>query len=221
MRGLGWILAFFIAIIAVGAFTFGFSVRDAFGIVETPPDLHCPSGGDKTEGGSELNTVVPVKGTSFCVKAGPGNTGKLVADGTSTLCAYLEAKDIVGGDGACRNVSYYTVYPPHTPTPTPTITPTPTPTPIGTPTPSPTPTVTPIPTSTPIATSTFIAPLSFPDTGGEPAEAECRDWTTGQAGDSSTPCGGGGFADTLATIGILLLATGIASLAFWALFRRG
>ena len=52
-----------------------------------------------------------------------------------------------------------------TPTPTPTPTPeaTPTPTPVITPTPAVT------PTTTPVATSTFIAPLSFPNSGGEPA----------------------------------------------------
>ena len=79
-----------------------------------------------------------------------------------------------------------------------TTAPTPTPTPVITPTPAVTPTL------TPVATSTFQAPAAFPNSGGEPAEGD-----------------GGGFADTLATIGILLLATGIASLAFWALFRRG
>ena len=81
------------------------------------------------------------------------------------------------------------------------------------------------PSPTPIASSTSQAPqpLTLPSTGGEPSEEDlCRDWTTGQAGDSSTPCqsGGSNYADTLATAGILLASMGLGFLALLVLFRR-
>lgn len=139
---------------------------------------HCPDGGVKIEGNaSELNEVVLVEGTSFCVKAGPGNTGIRVADGAKTLCDYLIEAGIEGGNsGTCKDVSYYRVYSTPTPTPTPTSTPTitPTPTPIVTPTPiiTPTPTSivtptgepTPAPTFAPSSTPTVTPPLTLTPT---------------------------------------------------------
>ena len=99
---------------------------------DQPVDLHCPSGGTKTEAnGPDLNEFVPDERTSFCVKSGRGdndqfNTGKLVADGVKTLCDYLIDNDIRDGGGdTCKDVSYYTVYSTTTPTPIPTVTPTP------------------------------------------------------------------------------------------------
>ena len=49
---------------------------------------------------------------------------------------------------------------------------------------------------------------------------ECRAWTTGQAGDVSTPCSADIHYNTLVTLSVLILGAGLAALAFWALFRR-
>ncbi len=245
MKGLGWLLAFFIVIIAVGAFTLGFSVRDAFGqeanggqtiYAKALTDHGCDSG----EWHFIINQIDDEDNAppSIYVTWSNGNAqnvllDKFAGEGTFGVAHYDTTKylDSVVTQATAR-IYIYTLWdgnfnlshgPCDTPTPTPTITPTPTPTPTITPTPSPTPTPTPTPTTTPTLTptltSTFIAPLSFPNSGGEPAEKACRDWTTGQAGDSSTPCSGG--SDYLATVGILLAVMGVAGLAAWALFRRG
>ncbi|KKL51978.1 hypothetical protein LCGC14_2290090 [marine sediment metagenome] len=72
-----------------------------------------------------------------------------------------------------------------------------------------------------IAVGAFTLGFSLGDAFGANLE-ECRNWTTGQAGDSSTPCdGGSNYAGTLRTVGILLVFIGLSALAFWALFRRG
>lgn len=132
---------------------------------EPPTGLHCPDGFiTKDESGANDNSLIVPAGTRFCVKAGSGesnddggNTGILTADGVTTLCAYLVQAGIVGGDGACRDVSYWTTYAPvatPTPTPTPTATPTPTPTP--------TPTATPTPSPTPVIVTTPAPPAPPP-----------------------------------------------------------
>jgi outer membrane biosynthesis protein TonB len=104
---------------------------------------HCPGHSDSANtkveatGGNQeaVNNLVLPAGTQFCVKSSTGNTGVLVANGTTTLREYLEAAGIVGGDGQGRDVSYYVIYaeeptatPTEEPTPTPAATPTPTPT---------------------------------------------------------------------------------------------
>ncbi len=50
---------------------------------------------------------------------------------------------------------------------------------------------------------------------------ECRAWTTGQAGDVSTPCPADIHYNTLVTLSVLIIGAGVGALAFWALFRRG
>jgi hypothetical protein len=66
---------------------------------------HCPEGGTKVEatGGTQaaINDLVLAAGTSFCVKGSTDATGILVANGTTTLKAYL------GND---HDVSHYVVY---------------------------------------------------------------------------------------------------------------
>lgn len=114
-------------------------------------NLHCPSGGVKVEanGGTQaaIDGLVLAAGTSFCVKAGPGNTGKLIADGESTLREYSP-----GG----KNVSYYVVY--ETPTTTTTVPPTTTTTvpPTTTTTTAPPVTTTTVP---PVVTTTTVPPV--------------------------------------------------------------
>lgn len=77
-----------------------------------PPNLHCPSGWDyKVEAtDSELDDVVLPAGTVFCIKAGNGNTGELVADGQMTLFEILEYEGFVNSGGQTPSVSYYVVY---------------------------------------------------------------------------------------------------------------
>ena len=230
MKGLGWLLAFFIAIIAVGAFTLGFGLGDAFG---DPNHGVCSSGVTSIESSADLVTYDA--GTNIvdgvCLKAGNTEKHTFFDADVTTECYAISGIGTsavtvtrLGEGSECQGISHIDVTlrsPTPTPTPTPTETPTPTNTPTPTPTSTPLPTPTPTPTTTPTLTltSTFIAPLSFPNSGGEPAEKACRDWTTGQAGDSSTPCSGG--SDYLATVGILLAVMGVAGLAAWALFRRG
>lgn len=94
-------------------------------LADQPADLHCPAGGVKVEanGGTQetINDTVLPAGTLFCVKAGPGNTGILTADGETTLQEYAP-------DG--KDVSYFVVYTDEEePTPTPTPSPSPEPEP--------------------------------------------------------------------------------------------
>ena len=71
-----------------------------------------------------------------------------------------------------------------------------------------------------IAVGAFTLGFSLGDALGASLE-ECRNWTTGQAGGFSTPCPPRNtLADILPTLSILLAVIGLASLAFWALFRR-
>ncbi|KKK57264.1 hypothetical protein LCGC14_3056220 [marine sediment metagenome] len=236
MKGLGWLLAFFIALIAVGAFTLGFSLEDAFG------EHHGVCSSDVTSIEGSDDSVTYNAGTDvvdgMCLKAGntqqhtffdvDANTGCYAINGIGTSVVIVTR---LGEGSECQGISHIDVMlrPQETPTPIPTPTPreTPTPTPTNTPTttptstPSPTstPDATPTPTLTPAATSTFQAPVAFPNTGGEPAENECREWTTGQAGDVVHPCPDDG-KDYLVVVSILLAVIGLAALAFWALFRR-
>ena len=116
-------------------------------------------------------SIVLEAGLTICIKAGNGNTGPIVTDGTSTLAEYIEASGLLNEGGQVPNVSNYVVYAP-TPTPTPTATPPeeePTPTPTATPPeeePTPTPTPTPPaeePTPTPAPpTATPVAPTATP-----------------------------------------------------------
>lgn len=131
---------------------------------------HCPDGWTaKDESGADDNELVLVAGTVFCVKAGSGqsndeaNAGIQTADGETTLCEYLVAAGVVGGDDECRDVSYWVTYPSATPTPTPTSTPTPTPTP--------TLAVTPTPTPTPEA-DTLVGGGTPPDTAMAPQPSQ-------------------------------------------------
>ena len=86
-------------------------------------DLHCPDGGVKVEAKDDndseaddtvvLNALVLDAGTRVCVKAGPGNTGIVIADGVDDLQQILFDNGIKNGnetDG--KDVSYYVVYPP-------------------------------------------------------------------------------------------------------------
>lgn len=101
-------------------------------LADQPADLHCPDGGVKTEANEgtqeAINSTVLPAGTQFCVKAGPGNTGILTADGSTTLQEYAP-------DG--KDVSYFVVYGETSPSPTPEPTPSPTPEPPPSPTPEP------------------------------------------------------------------------------------
>lgn len=190
MRKLAFILSAGVVAVAIA-----FALYTSLAGAAEPSDLHCDAGGVKTEAeGDELmNGLVLEEGTIFCVKAGPRNTGTLVADGESTLCAYLIEAGITAGRGdTCKAVSYYTVYLASTPTPspaptdTPTSTPTPTPTsePTATPTSTPVPTSTPEPTPTPTSTPMPPEPTSTPTTTPleptptvmpEPTPASCAD----------------------------------------------
>jgi hypothetical protein len=59
-----------------------------------------------------INNLVLPQGTVFCVFAGTRNTGKITANGTTTLQQYLEAAGILNGSGtAGRNVGHYVLYP--------------------------------------------------------------------------------------------------------------
>lgn len=78
-----------------------------------PPDLHCPSGWIvKYEG--NYNSTVLAAGTEFCVKAATNNSGKLIADGTTSLYDYVTW---LNNGGQHPDVSYYVVYSRPTPPP--------------------------------------------------------------------------------------------------------
>jgi hypothetical protein len=62
------------------------------------------------------NAIVPDAGAHICVKAGPHATGIFVADGTTSLHAYVEAAGIRVGNDNVPDVSYYIVYAPAQPT---------------------------------------------------------------------------------------------------------
>ena len=87
--------------------TFAFSVAPVRATTDS-----CPEGGTKTESvvDGDLDDIVLAAGTSFCAKSSTEATGTLTADGESTLCEYLFAAGIVGGDSECSNVSHYVVY---------------------------------------------------------------------------------------------------------------
>lgn len=121
-------------------------------------DLHCPAGGAKTEanGGTQdaINDLVLPAGTVICVKAGPGNSGVVVADGVTDLQGYAP-------DG--KDVSYYVIYEETQPSASPTASPTPTATPSPSSTPSPTPSSTPPPSEEPSASpSSTPSPTETP-----------------------------------------------------------
>ncbi len=107
------------ALVAVAALVGSLFVSVTLVSATPPPGLHCPDGWSaKDESGADDNDFVPAAGTDICVKAGStvsndsesGNTGIVTADGEMSLCDYLAAAGIVGGDEQCRNVSYWVVY---------------------------------------------------------------------------------------------------------------
>jgi hypothetical protein len=73
---------------------------------------HCPAGVFKIEATVEgdLDDVVFIAPTAFCVKGGQDTSGIVIADSTTSLVAFLN-------NG--HSVSYVVVYPPE-PQPTPT-----------------------------------------------------------------------------------------------------
>ena len=98
-RRMSWLL---VAGLTAGALL----VPAASAVSANPPaDLHCPAGGVKVEANDgtqdAINDLVLAAGTMFCVKAGPGNTGILMADGQTDLQGYSP-------DG--KDVSYYVIY---------------------------------------------------------------------------------------------------------------
>lgn len=132
-----------------------------------PANLHCPEPSLTGHIEDASNDLVVAAGTVICVKAGPGNTGVITADGITTLRGYLFEAGIIDGSGEQgRDVSYYVIYsyPEVSPSPSPTVRPSPSPTsqpsstplPSAEPTPSssPTGTPTPEPSSTPSASET-------------------------------------------------------------------
>lgn len=118
-RPRAWLAALF-SLVLVASMTMGlpaFATADDGGTGED----HCPGGNEgnappsgeyedvqKFEG--EHNTVVPDAGTYICVKAGSYATGIIVADGTTSLRAYVEAAGIRVGNDNVPDVSYYVVY---------------------------------------------------------------------------------------------------------------
>ncbi len=70
-----------------------------------------------------------------------------------------------------------------------------------------------------IAVGAFTLGFSLGDALGN--LAECLAWTTGQAGDVSTPCPADTYSNALVTLSMIILGAGLSLLAFWALFRRG
>ena len=120
-------------------------------------------------------SIVLPEGTEFCIHASNNNTGRLVADGVTTLAGYIEQSGILNNGGQIPNVSNYVVYGQASSTETAT----PSPDPIESmPTCSdcdPTPTATPVPTQseTPSTQPTFeptqtLAPNAYPDGAGQP-----------------------------------------------------
>lgn len=119
-----------------------------------PANLHCPEPSLTGHIEDASNDLVVAAGTVICVKAGPGNTGVITADGITTLRGYLFEAGIIDGSGEQgRDVSYYVVYsyPEVSPSPSSSVSPSITPSPSYGPTPTPSPTGTPVasPTATP------------------------------------------------------------------------
>lgn len=80
------------------------------GATGPPEDLHCPDKDNpgKVESAESAGSLVLAEGTEFCAKKQTGNTGVIVADGTTTLYEYLVAAGIDGEVG--EGPSYYIVY---------------------------------------------------------------------------------------------------------------
>ena len=91
------------------------------GVAQASAVDHCPEHSNednfKDQSGSSLNTKVLDAQTSFCVKGSTGNTGILIADGSTTLFAYLAEFGVDNGGENDPDVSYYVVYPPEQPDP--------------------------------------------------------------------------------------------------------
>lgn len=73
---------------------------------------HCPDHDSQlyTKISNPAGDHIPSLGTEICVKAGTENTGRITADGNTTLRDYLKQAGIVGGDGEGRDPSYAVVY---------------------------------------------------------------------------------------------------------------
>jgi outer membrane biosynthesis protein TonB len=174
--------------------------------VATPPaDMHCPDGGVKTETG-DLNGFIATKGSVICVKAATANSGKIVADGVTTMLGYVTWKN---NGGQTPDVSYYVIYSTPTPEPKDCVgdkcepTPTPEPTPTVAPTPTPVPSPDPTPTPVPSESATPSAP---PSVAPSPSDAPKPKPTTPPTDTvGSTTQTGGGIAP------LLLLLAGISA----------
>jgi len=130
--------------------------------------------------------------TGLCLKAGNTETHTFFVKNAHTDCYSISGIGTsvvtvtrLGEGKECPAISHIDVLvasPTPTPTPPPEETPTPTTTPcpvenrdgeegclFSTPTPTPSPTPTPTPIADPTPTTTPLVPVTFPDTGGEPA----------------------------------------------------
>lgn len=169
-------------------------------VASQPVDLHCPDGGVKVNSveSGDLDAIVPVKGSVICVKAATDNSGKVTADGVTTLLGYVTWKN---NGGQTPSVSYVVTY--STPTPEPKdcvgdkCEPTPTPAPTESPVPTPTPTVAPSASPTP---SVAPSPSDEPTAKPSPKPTTPPTDTVGSTGGT-----GGGIAP------VLLLLAGISA----------
>ena len=95
-------------IVALAAFMVALLVGGATAPVAASVE-HCPDGWiNKVDG--KAGSYVPPSGTVFCIKGGPGNTGKLTADGTHDLDWYVVDSGLLNPGGNPPAVSYYAVY---------------------------------------------------------------------------------------------------------------
>lgn len=102
-----------VAMIAAGLSLF--AVAPSIAGATQDPDLHCPDGGTKVEANgenqAEINALILPAGTLVCVKAGPGNTDIVTADGEKDLQDILFDAGIKNGSGTDgKDVSYYVIY---------------------------------------------------------------------------------------------------------------
>jgi hypothetical protein len=127
---------------------------------------HCPDhegNPGKVEG--EANALTLVAGVEVCVKAGPGASGIVTADGATPLIDYVTW---TVGSGNTPDVSYYVVYGVPTPEPTPAPTPEATPPDVieDEPDPLPTPTVPTKPTEPTLVSDPVVLSLEWCDRDG-------------------------------------------------------
>ncbi len=167
-----------------------FALLILVGVVYTSTQSSAINGGGHSACDNGIVSIAPVSKdlatynagndivTGLCLKAGNTQLHTFFTADTTTDCYNISGigTSVVTvtrpGEGSreCQAISHIDVLV-ATPTPTPTSTPRPTPTPPPTPEPTPTPSPTATPTPTPVAepTPTPPVPVTFPDTGGEPA----------------------------------------------------